>query len=42
VEETNYGVVIVHWDDVKFVIRHLAVGGAVLEDAAFAPIEAEP
>jgi Calx-beta domain-containing protein len=42
-EEISNGVVVLHWDGVKFVMRRLTVQpSAVLEQAAFAPIEAEP
>ena len=41
--ETSNGVVIVHWDGVRLLTRRLSVSGsAVLENAAFSPIEAQP
>jgi hypothetical protein len=43
VEETSHSVVVVHWDDVKFVVRRLTLSaGDVSEHATFAPIEAQP
>ena len=43
VEEQRPDLVVVHWDGVRFVTRHLSVSGATsLEPVAFAPIEATP
>ncbi|PYK97949.1 MAG: hypothetical protein DME19_14375 [Verrucomicrobia bacterium] len=43
VEEQRPDLVVVHWDGVRFVTRHLSVSGASsLEPVAFAPIEATP
>ena len=42
VEEGSASLVILHWDDVKFVVRRISgFGASSLEPVAFAPIEAQ-